>query len=46
MVNLVLGSKLLSEVQTAYRINLAHEYAMVEVKINNIKTGLSVRVKL
>ena len=46
MVNLVLGSKLLSEVQTAYQINLAHEYVMVEVKINNIKTGLSVLVKL
>ena len=46
MVNLVLGFKLLSEVQTAYRISLAHEYAMVEVKINNIKTVLSVLVKL
>ena len=42
MINLVLGSKLLSQVKTAFRINSAHENGRVDFKINNMsKTGPS-----
>lgn len=36
MVNLDLGSKVLSEVKTAYQIHCTHEKSRTEVKINKI----------